>query len=222
MSKLLHKNSKGIKMLREDYKLRSQVKVFTEDQGKRYILRSYRFNRISDCFASPYLSWANLDCCGGWNYEEAYLDTAVLDGKKLYASKAQILKTQYFPDAPSKEQAMQQFQIFMDTLPEGVAAGVEGTFDSEDYLHTFICREGKISDFFDINSVFEFYGKLGLMLPQAVKKQVVDFCETDIKTFGGEAPPFLYYQASTPAEFITTGLLLGYPIESTASILSGY
>lgn len=35
MSELLHQNSKGVKIVREDYKKRSQVKVFSEFQGKR-------------------------------------------------------------------------------------------------------------------------------------------------------------------------------------------
>ena len=56
MSELLHQNSKGVKIVREDYKKRSQVKVFSEFQGKRYILRSYRFNQIPDRFDSPFCS----------------------------------------------------------------------------------------------------------------------------------------------------------------------
>ena len=47
MSELLHQNSKGVKIVREDYKKRSQVKVFSEFQGKRYTLHSYRFVIIS-------------------------------------------------------------------------------------------------------------------------------------------------------------------------------
>ncbi len=210
-------------MLREDYKKRSQVKVFTEDRGKRYIHRSYRFNRISDRFDSPYLSWANLDCCGGWSSgDEEYLTTAVQDGKKLYAGLTQTLKMPYFPDAPTREEAIRQFQMFADALPAGVIAGVEGTFDTGDFLHTFICREGRIADFFDLNSVFDFYKKLGLVLSQPITETVTELCSIEMRDFGGTEPPFLYYRAGSPAELITTGLLLGYPIESTASILCGH
>ena len=46
MGELLHENSKGVKIIREDYKKRSQVKVFSEYKGKRYIHHSYRFNRV--------------------------------------------------------------------------------------------------------------------------------------------------------------------------------
>ena len=80
MGELLNENSKGVKMILEEYKKRSRVKVFTEYGGKAHIIRSYRFNRISDRFESPYLSWANLDCCGGWACDNEYLDTAVQEG----------------------------------------------------------------------------------------------------------------------------------------------
>ena len=92
----------------------------------------------------------------------------------------------------------------------------------EDFLYTFICREGTISEYFDLNEVFKFYGKLGLDFPQYVVDQVKALCSIEIKNFGGDKPPFIYYQAGAPVELITTGLLLGYPLESTASILCGY
>lgn len=222
MSELLHQNSKGVTMLREDYKKRSQVKVFSEFQGKRHILRSYRFNHISDRFNSPFCSWANLDCCGGWASDDTYLDTAVQEGKKLYAGRDQYLKSSYSPYLPTMEEALQEFQKIVDGLPVGVTAGIEGKHDMEGFLHTFICREGKIADYFDLDDVFEFYSKLGLEFPQSVVGQVKALCDIEIKTFGGEKPPFFYYQADTAVELITTGLLLGYPIESTASILCGY
>ena len=36
MGELLHENSYGVKMIREDFKKRSQVKVLLEDGAKRY------------------------------------------------------------------------------------------------------------------------------------------------------------------------------------------
>ena len=224
MSELLHQNSKGVKIIREDYKKRSQVKVFSEFQGKRYTLHSYRFNLIPDRFDSPFCSWANLDCCGGWSCDENYLDTAVQEGKKLYAGRYQRVKSSYPPQLPSMDTALQEFQKIVDALPDGVIAGIEGNTRGgmEDFLYTFICREGTISEYFDLNDVFKFYGKLGLDFPQYVVDQVKALCSIEIKNFGGDKPPFIYYQAGAPVELITTGLLLGYPLESTASLLCGY
>jgi len=222
MSELLHKNTKGIMMLREDYKKRSQVKVFFESEGERHILRSYRFKQIPDRFNSPFCSWENLDCCGGWSSDDTYLDTAVQEGKKLYAGRYQRLKSSHFLSLPSRDKALQKFQEIVDALPDGVTAGIESRYDREDFLYTFICREGTIADYIDLKNVFEFYQKLGLNFPQDVVAQVKALCSIEIKTFGGENPPFLYYQADTADKLITTGLLLGYPLESTASIFCGY
>lgn len=187
MSELLHQNSQGVKIVREDYKKRSQVKVFSEYEGKRHILRSYRFNQIPDRFNSPFCSWANLDCCGGWSSDDTYLDTAVQEGKKLYAGRYQHLKSSYFPDLPSMDEALQDFQKIVDALSDGVTAGIEGRYDREDFLYTFICREGRIADYFDLHSVFEFYGKLGLEFPSYVVNQVKALCHIEIKTFGGKS-----------------------------------
>ena len=220
MGELLHENSYGIKMIREDFKKRSQVKVLLEDGAKRYIHRIYRFNRIEAQFDSPYLSWANLDCCGSWAYDEEYLDTAVQMGAKLFADRALSLRAA--SDQMAKEEALQQFRDFSASLPNGIFADVTGTLDWDGILYTFICREGTIADYLDLKGVFEFYEKLGVFLPPALKAEVTELCGIEIKRYGGKEPPYLFYRSNTDAELVTTGLLLGYPIESTASILCGY
>ena len=40
MGQILHQNSKGVTMVREDFKTRSQVKVVSEFAGKRTCLRT--------------------------------------------------------------------------------------------------------------------------------------------------------------------------------------
>ena len=72
MEQVLHHNSKGVSIVREDLKTRSQVKVVSEFAGKRACLRTYRFNLIHEAVEVPYCSWANLDCCGGWSCDEEY------------------------------------------------------------------------------------------------------------------------------------------------------
>lgn len=59
---VLHKNSKGIEIVREDYKNRSKVSVLGFDGTP---IRIYRFNNAPE-YKHPYLSWENLDHCGGW------------------------------------------------------------------------------------------------------------------------------------------------------------
>lgn len=190
-------------MVRGDMKKRSKVTV---RNSRGDCMRIYRFNNIQDRFESPYISWANLDCCGGWACDEVYLDTAVQCGAKLYAGRTQTLK---------------QYLAFEATLPEGVVAGQEELRESnQHYLYTFICRTGTIADHIDLDAVFDFYTKLGIY--DAPRDAVCRLCNVEIRQYGTANAPFIYFNAATDAEWITTGLLLGYPLESTASILCGY
>lgn len=118
---ILHENSHGIQMIRVDMKKRSKVTV-RNSYGD--YMRTYRFNNIQECFKSPYISWANLDCCGGWACDEAYLDTAVQRGLKLYAGRTQFLKREpYLMQYPTKDEALAVFESMKQTLPSGIVAG---------------------------------------------------------------------------------------------------
>lgn len=222
MGEILHQNSKGITMIRKDFKARSQVKVSSVYDGKSYHIRTYRFNNIHEPVEVPYCSWANLDCCGGWDFDEEYLDTAVQKGLKLFAGRTTSLRQEYFPNDPTMEEAMRQFDLLKETLAADVFAGVECKHDNPHYLYTFLCRTGVISDHINLDVVFGFYERLGVNLPDAVQREVTHLCSVEIKQYGANDAPFWYDRAETTAELITTGLLLGYPIESTASILQGY
>jgi len=222
MGQVLHRNSKGIVMVREDFKARSQVKVLCEFAQKHPCIRTYRFNLIQEPVEVPYCSWANLDCCGGWSFDEEYLDTAVQRGRKLFAGRTTSLRSQYTPNYPTLEEAREQFSAFQDTLPDDMTADVDSIGTGPNFFHTYICRTGKITDYIDLNMVFDFYEKLGQHISDAEKAEVERLCDCPIKLYGSGQAPFSYADADTNTEFITTGLLLGYPIESTVSILQGH
>lgn len=209
-------------MVREDFKLRSQVKVYSEFPEKKYCLRTYRFSLIHEPIEIPYCSWANLDCCGGWVFDEEYLDTAVQKGLKLFAGRNISLQHPYDPNLPTRQEAARSFEMFQKTMPAGVFAGVECPQQNPNVFYTFICRTGKIADYIDLEMVFAIYDKLGQTIPASVRSEVRRFCGYEMKQYGTEQAPFQYARAETTAELITTGLLLGYPVESTVSILQGY
>lgn len=209
-------------MIREDFKLRSQVKVISEYNGKQYCRRTYRFNYIPDPIIVPYCSWANLDCCGAWGYDEDYLATAVQKELKLFAGLDTPLKGKYFPDAPTLEEAKHEFGVFKESLPSGFFAEEEKRINVSKFFYTFVCREGNISDYINLEAVFGFYKKLGRELSSLEKREVEKLCSIPIKAYGTTEAPFLYTRAATDVELVTTGLLLGYPIESTVSIIQGY
>lgn len=222
MEKVLHQNSYGVTMIREDYKRRSLVKVVAMVEGKRHHIRTYRFNHIEQEIAVPYCSWANLDCCGGWNCDEEYLDTAVQKGLKLFAGREAPLKGPYTPNYPTMEEAAMEFRKLKDTLPDGVFADIETVFEDSNYFRTFICRTGRIADYIDLNEVFELYESLGHPLPEDTKKEIRSLCDIEMKQYGTVQAPFEYARATTATQLAVTGLLLGYPIESTVSILEGW
>ena len=189
---MLHENSKGVTMTCENKVKRSCVKVAKDG----CTFRTYRFNNIP-FYEHPLLSWANLDCCNGWIYDEDYLLIAVQEGKK---SVADIVLSE-LPDIT----ASPTIDVWYD--PEPVWNGMK---------HMIIARHGCLADFFDLDEIVEAYRK------QDVK---IDIAALDPYTHTPLITLFQYNFWVNPrnvAEWVITGLGLGYPIESTASILHGF
>jgi len=209
-------------MVRTDLKRRSYVKVISHYNGADYLHRTYHFNNIPDCFCSPFISWENLDCCGGWSFDKEYLAHAVQDGKKLYADISISLQDEYLPEAPTASEAIARLNQLQNTLPDTLCAGIDRRTSSSKFFNMYICRRGPIRAFFNLDDVFLFYQKLGVQLSEQTKSEILRHCAAEIRDFSDSSAPYVYYDSASPAELITTGLLLGYPIESTASILSGY
>lgn len=90
------------------------------------------------------------------------------------------------------------------------------------FFRTFLCRTGSISEYIDLGRVFGFYAKLGVNISSMEQQEIKRLCGMEISCYGMGHAPFQYVHAGTPVQLITTGLLLGYPIESTASILQGH
>ena len=120
----------------------------------------------------------------------------------------------------AKGEALDAFEALKKTLPEGVVARQEELPESKGhYLHTYICRTGTIAEHIDVDAVLDFYDKLGIYAP---RDEVRRLCDVEIMQYGTPNAPFVYFNPCSEAQLITTGLLLGYPLESTASILCGY
>lgn len=189
---ILHENSHGIRMIRKDYVRRSEVKVKGSND---YTIATYRFPNIPDTFASPFISWANLDCCNGWQYDRDYLESAVPEGRKLYAGL---------------------FGAPKNNVPEGLIVGEEVQGPAGNW---FICRNGKLSDYYDIKAVIDHYAKLGVVFCDKEYAEIHNLSETEIQDFGTDKAPYNYAWSNSAAQLVITGLLLGYPLESTASLL---
>ena len=191
---VLFRNPIGITFERIDYKNRSKVKVHNDG----YNLRTYRFNNV-ECFKSPYISWENLDQCGGWATTDSYLKTAVQNGTKLFA---QVIHT-----------ADSRFESSDDVLCDTKDHWFQG------YKETHICRKGTLSDYYDLSAVFKHYSRLGIELTDSEAAEIGEWFDIPLRMFGTQEAPFDYKNIKTKTEFITNGLLLGYPLESTASLI---
>ena len=193
---ILHENDKGIKMIREDGKKRSKVRVLAPDG---HTLHTYRFNNIPP-YSHPLLSWANLDCCGGWAHDKDYLYTAVQDGKKPVAD----ITSDSLPDiAPTPE-----IDIWRNPTPT-----TNGPYT---WWHMIVARKGTLADFFDIDEIVEAYRKQGVEIGRG--KLAPYFSTPLITLFQND----FWVTPIKLEEWVVTGLGLGYTIESTASLLKGY
>lgn len=187
---LLHENSKGIKIVREDYKNRSKVCVLGFSGTA---IRIYRFNNVPE-YKHPYLSWENLDHCGGWTTDDTYLLSAVQNKKKPAA----------------------QYCYGYDSVPNiNSTKGVE-VFVKYIYNWVFITRTCSLKDLFDIDSIIDAYEKHDIILN---KEKLMPYMEKPIMDLMKEN---FFLNPKNGTEIVITGLMLGYPIESTASILCGY
>ena len=193
---LLHKNSKGVTIIREDGKRRSKVRVLAPDG---HTTQTYRFNNIPP-YSHPLLSWANLDCCGGWTYDKDYLYTAVQDGKKPVAD----ITSDSLPDImPTPD-----IEVWHDPVPT-----TNGPYT---WWHMLVARKGTLANLFDINEIVEAYATQGINLnPELLQPY---FSTPLINLFQDR----FWINPRTLEEWVVTGLGLGYPIESTASLLRGY
>ena len=195
---LLHENSHGVKMIREDKVKRSTVKVIEDG----HTLHTYRFNNIP-FYEHPYLSWTNLDCCGGWDYDKDYLYTAVQECKKPVAeitgeTLPEILLT---PD----------IEIWKNPVPT-----INGP---NKRWHMLVTRKGRLSDYFDIDSIVAAYAAQDFKIDKTSKAVLEEYFSVPLITLFQN--PF-WFTLRTADEAIVTGLGLGYPIESTISLIRGY
>jgi hypothetical protein len=207
---------------------RCKVSARSKTTGKS--LMDYRYKNISLDFSSPYINWENLSCCGGLesDEDEVYLHTAVQLGKKLYAGICLTLWDDDFSEQckprhqlPTEQDAVVLIKQLKDSLPDDCTMGQEES-DREGsscrFRYIFVCKNGCISDFINTEDVFSAYERLGIEITDEAKGQINSLCETSLVRFA-DRNFFDYANPLEGVQLIVTGLLLGYPLESTASLL---
>lgn len=206
---ILNVNSHGVTIMRKDYKKRSVVDV--RSCNRTHLIRRYRFNNVP-FFEHQYLSWANLDNCGGWACDNNELDLMRQD-RKLLAEKHYIIDADESIDDVLKYIA----------LPRTFAVNVVSVWDwgcgKKNYGVAFASR-ASLAERFDFNEVIEAYKAHGIDLSLSETIQLSKAFTPPISAYINAG--YKVTDPITDVDLIITGLMLGYPIESTASIITGY
>ena len=164
MKQLLYQSSLGIQFNKEVSKGQYTVKVQTKTGKRAYTLRRYTYPNVELFVSSPFLFWENLNCCNGWAYDEDYLLTAVQEGKKLYAGSTIRLQPPI-----GVEEAEARLEEFRSTLPDTCLAGKEMEMNDR-FFPFYICRRGRLKDYFDLEQVLGDYKRMGITLSAQDKR----------------------------------------------------
>jgi len=202
MPEILLATNKGIIFEKTTTKNRCRVSVKNTSDG--YAHMTYRFNNGVEPISSQYISWENLNCCGGWTFDENYLLTAVQDGKKLCAGIT-------FDSAGELEK-------YKNSLSAEYKFFCAPPMHNGSYTTYYIdvVRDGAICNFINTNEVLKTYVKLGIT--DFNKELLTKFFAVPLHYFiNGET--LNYRQPRIMEEYIITGLILGYPLESTAWLI---
>ena len=227
MPEIIFESNTGVIFEKTVYK-NGKCKMVVRSKEPPDHIMTYRYKDIS-VYQSRYISWENLNCCGGWKCDETYLQTAVQQDKKLFASISfSMYDTDFVKQVPqhnltTEKDAGYIIEKLNTELPPDCILGIDSP-DVPRHLctirHIFICKNGAVKDYINIPEVFLSYERLGIIIDDESKKIITSLCDVPIQLFSENAePPFSYGNPRTGAELVFVGLLLGYPIESTAWLL---
>lgn len=214
MENLLFESPQGVKFIRTDYKKRSKVVVKYQN---RHII-TYRFNNIPE-YKHKYLSWENLNCCEGWVYDKSYLRNAVQNDKKLVATVVE-----FFDNDDDINGWIDSLKID-NNLIYGQSNEKTSHYNEIITMVTItLCKKGTLSDYFDFNDVIKHYSLLlDDCIYDLIKMEVLyEMFNKPINEIVIDNSEFNIYHVNVIEDIIYLGLILGYPIESTASLLSNY
>lgn len=192
--KLLHVNKHGIRIVRRDFVNRSEVKVYGLDNRP---IMTYRFNNVPT-YEHQMLSWANLDCCGGWRYDDDYLKTAVQNGLKPVAD------------------VFLKIDERMDVEGDNIDIHYEVNKWDERYQSALVALKQPLSDLFDIHEITKAYRRQDVCLDEC---RLESYMSIPLNELFRDR---FWVCTVTNEELVITGLGLGYPIESTASLILGH
>ena len=199
---------------RRDYKKTSEVIIL--NNGHSWCFK-YKFPRVEIPFSSPMVRWDNLFFCGGYSLEKP--DGTYAD-KKEYLVDAVIAGLKPIGFIIVREDESEQ--IINKIKKNGLKYAIN-PHHWNGYCEIGIANHGKIKDNFDIEAVIESYRLVskGLGYNLLTNEDEVKLRKISTSNLSDFISGFDYGNCEKKVfEDVLTGLLLGYPIESTVSFLT--
>lgn len=183
------------------------------------LTRRYLYPRVVRKFSNPMVNMYNLNFVGGWHFKDenknligvnkVHLVHRVIAGLKpmawLGAFKCHIDHVRNFHEAIK--------------LAKESGLAVREFERATDLLGAVVCRRGRIADMFDLDLLIddyaEFADKDGIQFTE-IKTAINSLRNSNLEDFMGLSEE----KEEGTKHFILTGLFLGYPIETTYSIIS--
>ena len=206
----VNRNSLGVSMTRKNFKNKSVLQVRGLND---MLIASYRFKNIDLPYNSQYINWQNLDCCGGWSYLKEDLINQFIENKKLFAN----VVLDYYDDKDEHLLSLVDKCKNIDNV-----FVIESEHYNPNLKSFYLVREGCLADYIDIDAVIDCYYELGLTkLSDIELKCLHDMANCEMTTFVLKDNKFDYDFANPRGiiQLIFGGMLLGYAIESTASLI---
>lgn len=179
------------------------VVIYDVRYGRHTEISRIQYKNIGQEYKSPFLNWYNLIFCSncyGAPPDYEYMHHAVQEGKKTAST--------VYLNVESEEgkQLVSSLPKCCGSMPYGQSM-------------IYVFRKGCLSQFFDYEQIKSLYKKHGVNSVDwnAVKKYFMK----DLSFFGDEqACGFSLQSAGSKEHCIITGLILGYPVESTIALLN--
>lgn len=166
--------------------------------------KRFFYDACGENYKSPYLSWYNLICCSN-NYGPIpvveYMNHAVQNGKKIAA-------TIYPNDAGEYMRIIGELSEDYYCYP----------YHPREYQYLlYISRKGTLNEYFDLEKILKVYDSCGIRLDQ---RKMEDYFSKELSFFGNEEEcQIQIHDCIGQEELAVTGLLFGYPVESTIALI---
>jgi len=172
------------------------------------LMRLYKYPNINRRFSSPKINDYNLHLCGGWtftNIKEEEVITRVIDGFKPMGF--------FITDKIKKwknicEKSGLSYLIEPNHIP------------TEDYYNIGISSKGTFDENFNLQNLIIDYTNYSKQTKTLLPTKKIENFILSLKNI--EIESYLTFDYANPTcdqDIIVTGLILGYPIETTVSIM---